>query len=170
MPSAWCNLEERPELLRGTPLVPYFAVGGKGYELLKGNDVRLTYRTATRDGIVIPQAAHFALDGVTPLWKYHSLALLPGSEYAYPPVALSKVVVTFHADLLSSPVVAFAEIPLVNSGLFNATGESRESFQGVFPASELAKLANDTWYLASLKGLEDDDRWSLLPIFVRGGI
>lgn len=170
MPAAWRNLEENPAYLRGTPLVPYFAVGGKGHELLKGNDVRLTYRTATRDGIVIPQAAHFALDGITPLWKYHSLALLPGSEYAYPPVALSKVIVSFSADLLSSPPVASAEIPLVNSGLFNAAGESRESFQGVFPASELAKLLNDTWYLASIKGFEDDDRWSLLPVFVRGGI
>lgn len=169
MPDAWRNLEEFPAYLRGTPLVPYFAVGGKGYELLKGNDVRLTYRTTTRDGTIIPQSAHFGPDGITPLWKYHELALLPGSEYAYPPVALSKVIVSFHADLLSSPPVASAEIPLINSGLFDA-GESTESFQGVCPASELAKLANDTWYLASLKGFEDDDRWSICPFYVRGGI
>lgn len=162
MPTAWRNLEENPAYLRGTPLVPYFAVGGKGHELLKGNDVRLTYRTTTQKDIVIPQASN-------PLWKYHALAARPGSDYAYPPVALSKVVVSFHADILSSPAVASADIPLINAGLLNA-GESIESFQGIFPASELARLASDTWYLASLKGFEDDDRWSICPFYVRGGI
>ena len=164
MPPEWINLEREPALLRGTVLSPRFSVDGKGNELLKGNDVYLVFREVVyKTNIVVPQSPNSS-------WKYNSLALLPDSDYAYPSVPLSKLVVTFHADLLSSSEVAAADLPLVNSGLLNADGESDESFQGVFPASELAKLNSNTWYIARITGYPSNELLSLCQFYCIGGL
>jgi hypothetical protein len=165
MPTAWQNLEWQPALLRGTAKEPIFSVNGSGHELLKGNDIPVTYTwKVERTEIVVPQTQN-------PLWTYHSLALIPGSGYGYPTIALSKFIISFHADLLlSTAAEASADIPLVNAGLLNSAGECLESFQGVFPASELAKLTDQTWYLAKVTGYESNALYGVYPFFCVGGL
>ena len=165
IPAAWRNLTWQPGLLRGTAKEPIFSVTGSGHELLKGNDITVTYTwKVERTEIVVPQSSNS-------LWKYHSLALVPGSGYGYPTTALSKFIISFHADLLlSTAAEASAEIPIVNAGLLDAEGESRESFQGVFPSSELAKLADQTWYLAKVTGHENNSLYGVYPFFCVGGL